>query len=154
MARDATARLYDVDANSIVLDKNKATITFRARQGRFVALDQLHESIKATRLGDGTGMALRWLDVKAKGKIVPGKEIRLEIPGSEDYFLLQEDPNAPTPAEKMAFQRLRTALEKGETIVSVTGRVDGWQGNLTQFSKKLPDKPRRILVKDFETAKK
>jgi len=153
VARDATARLYDVDANLVAMDKNAGTITFRARKGRLVPLDQLHESIKATRLGDNTGMALLWLDIKAEGKVVAGKELQLQIPGSEDSFLLGEDPNAATPAEKSAFRRLREALERGEKVVSVTGRLDGWKGNLTQFSKKLPEKPRRILVKDFETVK-
>lgn len=153
MARDATARLYDVDASSIRLDKTAATITFAARKGQLVPLDKLHESIKATRLGDGTGMALQWLDVKAVGKVVGDKELKFEVAGSQDFFLLGEDPTAPTEAEKKAFQRLREALERGEKVVSVTGRLDGWKGNLTQFSKKLPDKPWRLLVKDFETVK-
>jgi hypothetical protein len=45
------------------------------------------------------------------------------------------------------------ALERGEKVVSVTGRVEGWKGNLTQFSKALPSGPRRLLVKDFQIAK-
>ncbi len=107
MARDATARLYDVDADSVKMDKAAGTITFQARKGRHVTLDQLHESIKATRLGDGTGMQLLWLDVKVQGKVVGDKELKLEIPGSKDSFLLGEDPEARTKAEKEAFQRLR-----------------------------------------------
>jgi len=153
VARDATARLYDVDANLVAMDKKAGTITFRARKGRMIPLDQLHESIKATRLGDNTGMTLLWLDVKAEGKVVGDKELQLQIPGSAEAFLLGEDPTAATEAEKTALRRLREALERGEKVVSVTGRLDGWKGNLTQFSKKLPDKPRRILVKDFETVK-
>jgi hypothetical protein len=153
VARDATARLYDVDANLVTMDKKAGTITFQARKGKTVRLDQLHESIKATRLGDNTGMTLLWLDVQAEGTVVGDKELRLQVPGSEDYFLLGDDPTAPTQAEKAAFQRLREALGRGEKVVRVTGRVDNWKGNLTQFSKKVPEKPRRILVKDFETAK-
>jgi hypothetical protein len=157
VARDATARLYDVDANSVKMDKIEGTIRFQARNGRLVPLDQLHESIKSTRLGDGTGMALQWLEVKVRGKVVidPAveKEIKIDIPGSDQYFLLGEDPTAPTQAEKTAFKRLREALARGEQVGSVSGRLDGWKGNLTQLSKQLPEKPRRLLVRDFETVK-
>ena len=155
MARDATARLYDVDANAVVLDKKAATITFRARKGRLVPLDQLHESIWATRLGDGTGMQLKWLDVQAAGQVVvEGFEVKLKVAGSDQYFLLGADNDAPSEKEKAAYQRLRDALKRGDKVVSVTGRVEGWKGNLTQFSKKLPARPRWILVKDYQTAGK
>jgi hypothetical protein len=153
VARDATARLYDVDASSVVLDKKAATITFRTRKGRLADLDQLHESIKATRLGDGTGMELRWLDVTAVGEAVAGTEVKLKVTGSDQVFLLGADNDAATPEQKTAFRRLRDALERGEKVVSVTGRVEDWKGNLTQFSKTLPGKPRRILVKDFQVVK-
>jgi len=154
VARDATARLYDVDANAVMLDKKAATITFTAKKGRLVPLDQLHESIRATRLGDGTGMKLKWLDVRAAGQVVvEGVEVKLKVAGSDQYFLLGAD-KAPAEKEKDAYQRLRDALKRGEKVVSVTGRVEGWQGNLTQFSKKLPARPRWILVKDFQTAGK
>ena len=155
MARDATARLYDVDANAVVMNKKAGTITFRAKKGRLVPLDQLHESIKATRLGDSTGMKLKWLDVQAAGQVVvEGDGVKLKVPGSDQSFLLGADNDAPTPQEKDAYQRMRDALKRGEKVVSVTGRVEGWKGNLTQFSKKLPARPRRLLVKDFQTAGK
>jgi hypothetical protein len=154
VARDATARLYDVDADSMKLDKNAGTITFKAKRGRVVDLDKLHESIWATRLGDSTGMELKWLDVTAAGEvIVVGKDVKLKVAGSARTLLLGDDENAPTQAEKQAFRRLREALERGEKVVSVTGRVEDWKGNLTQFSKALPAGPRRILVKDFKTAR-
>jgi hypothetical protein len=154
VARDATARLYDVDASLVGLDKKAGTISFQAKKGRVVDLDLLHESIWATRLGDGTGMTLKWLDVTAEGEVTGSeKEVRLKVRGRDQYFLLGDDPNAATPKEKEAFQRLREALQRGEKVVSVMGRVENWQGNLTQFSKTLPAKPRRILVKDFQTVK-
>ncbi len=151
MARDATARLYDVDANLVVMDKQAGTIAFRARKGRRVDLDKLHESVWATRLGDGTGMELKWLEVTAQGEVVAAdKEIRLKVAGSEQYFLLGDGEKE---GEAVPFRRLKEALARGEKIVSVTGRVDGWNGNWTQFLRKLPGKPRRIVVKDFQTAK-
>ncbi len=152
MARDATARLYDVDEDSVVLDQKVGRITLRAKKGRLIDLDKLHESIHATRLGDGTGMALQWLDVTAVGEVTrAGTELRLKVAGSDQSFLLGKEPGASGQA---VYARLQQALERGDRVVSVTGRVDGWQGNFTQFLKKLPDKPRRLLVKDFQTAGK
>jgi hypothetical protein len=147
VARDATARLYDVDANRVVMDKQAGTITFQARKGRLADLDKLHESIKATRLGDGTGMQLKWLEVTAVGEVIDSaKEVRLKVSGSDQYFVLTEDNAA-------SLERLREALQRGKTRLRVTGRVDGWTGNLTQFSRKLPDKPRQIVVSSFEVVK-
>jgi len=97
---------------------------------------------------------LKWLEVTAEGEVrVSEKEVRLKVRGTEQTFLLGEDPSAATPKEKEAFRRLREALERGEKVASVAGRVENWQGNLTQLSKTLPAKPRRILVKDFQTSK-
>jgi len=156
VARDATARLYDVDADSMKLDKKEGTISFRAKKGRVVDLDKLHESIWATRLGDSTGMELNWLDVTTVGEVVSAREVELKfkVTGSDRVFVLGADNAAPLAVNKAAFQRLRDALERGEKVMSVSGRVEGWKGNLTQFSKKLPDRPRRILVNDFQTLKR
>ena len=157
MARDATARLYDVDADLVALDKKAGTITFRAKKDRLVDLDMLHESIWATRLGTGTGMELKWLQVTAEGQAAVDKkgEIRMNVAGSDQYFLLAEDAGAkPKEGEKTPLQRLREALDKGEKVVSVTGRVDGWNGNFVKFLAKLPAKPRTIIVKEFQTAKR
>ena len=94
MARDATARQYDVDADSIKLDKQAGTIAFRAKKGRLVDLDKLHESIKATRLGDSTGMTLKWLEVTATGEVVAGPTLKFKVGGSEQYFLVGADSEA------------------------------------------------------------
>jgi hypothetical protein len=153
VARDATARQYDVDADFTKLDKKAGTIAFQAKKGRLVDLDKLHESIWATRLGDGTGMTLNWLDVTATGEVVSGAEPKLKVTGSDQVFSLGAETEGSSKEQKEAFQRLIAALERGEKVVSVTGRVEGWKGNLTQFSKLLPPKPRRILVKEFQTVK-
>jgi hypothetical protein len=140
-----------VYAASVVLDKEKGKITFKAKKGHVVDLDRLHESIWATRLGDSTGMALKRLEVTAEGEVVASaKDLTLKMPGTDRVFRLGEEQGP----EKGVFLRLREALERGEKVVSVTGRVEGWQGNFTQFLKKLPDEPRRILVTDFNTAKR
>lgn len=149
MARDATARQYDVDADLTVLDKKAATIVFQAKKGRLVDLDKLHESIWATRLGDGTGMILKRLDVTVVGEVVvTDKDVLLKVSGSDQHFVLDDDSVA-----RIMMGRLREAVQKGEKSLRVTGRVEGWTGNLTQFSKTVPVKPRRIMVSEFQPAK-
>ena len=115
MARDATARLYDVDANSVKMDKKEGTILFRAKKGKLVDLDKLHESVRATRLGDGTGMALQWLDVTVQGEVIAAdREIRVKVPGSEHYFLLDDGDKE---AERIPFDRLKEALSDRKSVV-------------------------------------
>jgi hypothetical protein len=155
VARDATARLYDVDEDSVRLDQKAGTITFRARKGRLLDLDQLHESIRATRLSDDdTAMELVSLQVTAVGEVRAGTgEIRLQVSGSRQFFVLAEAARGkPIKGAPTAFQRLREALKRGEKVVSVTGQVEGWTGNFERFLKKLPGKPRRLLVHAFRTA--
>jgi hypothetical protein len=155
VARDATARLYDVDADEVKLDTKKGEITFHAKKGRLVDLDKLHESIWATRLSGGTGMSLKWIDVTAVGEVVlQQKQPRLKVTGSDQHFDLVEDPDAkPKPGAKSAFSLLLEALDRGDKVVSVTGRVEGWSGHFPGFLKALPKKPRTLCVKDFQVAK-
>jgi hypothetical protein len=156
VARDATARQYDVDADAVELDIKTGLIKFRAKKGRLVDLDKLHESIWATRLSGGTGMSLNWIDVTARGRVViVEKQTLLEVAGSDQQFVLKPDPSdRPRAGEKTAFERLGEALAKGEKVVRVTGRLDGWKGHFPPFLKALPKKPRVLLVKDFQTEKK
>ena len=155
MARDATARLYDVDADDVKLDTKKGEITFRAKKGRLVDLDKLHESIWATRLSGKTGMAMNWIDVTAVGEVVLDQtQPRLKVSGTNQYFVLAEDTKATRkPNEKTPFARLQEALGRGDKVLSVTGRVEGWGGHFPDFLKTLPKKPLVILVKEFEVAK-
>jgi hypothetical protein len=156
VARDATARQYDVDADAVELDIKTGLIKVRAKKGRLVDLDKLHESIWATRLSGNTGMAMEWIDVTAQGRVVLDRDLaRLVVKGSDQYFVLKENGGAkPRAGEKTPFERMRAALERGETVVSVTGRVEGWKGHFPPFLKALPKKPRVVLVKDFQTSKK
>jgi len=154
VARDATARQYDVDADGVKLDISKGEITFRAKKGRLIDLDKLHESIWATRLSGNTGMALNWIDVTAVGGVVVNKDRTiLKVTGSRDSFVLQPDPKAK-PGAKTVFARLREEVARGQTLASVTGRLEGWDGHFPVFLKALPNKPRVLFVKDFEFVKK
>ena len=149
MARDAIARQYDVDADAVRLDIAKGEVTFRAKKGRLVDLDKLHESIWATRLAVGTGMALNWIDVTAVGEVVVEKDrVVLKVRGSEQVFVLKEDGDA-----RGAFAKLRKAAEGGQTALSVTGRLDEWRGGFMTFLDTVPKKPRVIAVKEFEPVK-
>jgi hypothetical protein len=154
VARDATARQYDVDADGVKLDLKKGEITFKAKKGRLVDLDKLHESIWGTRLSGGTGMGVNWLDVTLVGKVVVEKErIVLRPTGSDAVFVLKEDAQAKT-GKKTAFALLREAVDGGQKVLSVNGRVDGWKGHFPPFLKTAPKKPWLILVKEFEVEKK
>ena len=101
MAVDATARLYDVDEDSVVfkkLDRSKkydqGVLTFRARKGKLIDLDKLHESIWATRLSGGTRSGLVSLEVVAVGKLVKTQDgAVLRVDGSKREFLLGKSPD-------------------------------------------------------------
>lgn len=162
MAREATARLYDVNRESVVLTKlgiskryDHGTITFQAKKGKLLDLDKLHESVWATRLSGGTSSGLIKLEVTAIGQaVVKDKETILDVSGSDEHFILAADPEEkPAGGQKTAFQRMQDALSRGEQVVEVTGRVDGWHGRWPQVLRTLPPKPRKILVSSFETAK-
>jgi hypothetical protein len=180
VARDATARLYDVDVDSVVLDQKLGSIIFRAKKGRLIDLDQLHESIWATRLSGNTGMALGTLDVTAVGAAqllgrdvlskagldiflgcagktavtIEPQDVVLRVAGSDQLFGLALAPHVKLkPGDKDAFTLLKEALVRGERVVSVTGRLEGWRGHFPGFLSKPTKRPRVILVHEFQTAK-
>jgi hypothetical protein len=156
VARDATARQYDVDADAVTLDIKTGLITFRAKKGRLVDLDKLHESIWATRLSGSTGMALNWIDVTAAGDMVQGEgKVLLRVPGTGQHFVLLDAPKpAAGPDGKTPLEKLRQALDQGERVINVTGRLEGWSGHFPPFLRALPSRPRIIQVKEFQTARK
>jgi len=155
--REAAARLYDVDQSSVVLKKlNQAekydigTVAFRAKQGKLIDLDKLHESIWATRLSGGTSSGLVSLEVTVIGEVVVNdKATTLKVTGSDAYFILGKHPEE----QQATFDELRSALARGEKVISVSGRIDGWAGRWPSVLGHLPPKPRRILVTNFETDK-
>jgi hypothetical protein len=150
VARDATARQYDVDADAVRLDQKTGQVYFRAKKGRLVDLDKLHESVWATRLSGNTGMSLNWLDVTAVGEVVleKGRTV-LKVTGSDAIFVLDEDPKAKV-GDKTVFARLKESAERGQKKVSVMGRLESWKGHWPPFLRTLPKKPRVILVKEFQ----
>src|SRR2546426_7909920 len=119
MVREAATRLYDVDRSSVVLKKlhqsekyDIGTLTLRAKKGKLLDLDKLHESIWATRLSGGTGSGLIKLEVTAVGEVVvKDKATILNVAGSDEHFLLAEDPEEkPVNGQKTVFQRMQDAF--------------------------------------------
>jgi hypothetical protein len=158
VACDATARLYDVDEDSVVFKKlketkkyDRGTVTFRARKGKLIDLDKLHESIWATRLSGGTRSGLVSLDVSAVGKIVATKDaIELHVSGSGAKFVLVRSSD-----EKQAalFGKLQSEAAANATV-HVTGRIDKYVGRWPDVLRTLPTNPRRIVVTAIEVDKK
>jgi hypothetical protein len=140
VARDAIARLYDVDKNSVALDIPNGTIAFQAKKGKSIELEKLHASFQATRLSGRTGMQLLSLQVTVAGRAVAGGQETLLTPaGDGQQFVLGDDPDAP-PGEgtKTPFQRLREALAGGQRVVTVTGRLHGWRGPFPTLLRAVP----------------
>lgn len=160
MARDATARLYDVDDNTFSFKKfNKTkkydlgTISFQAKPGKLIPIDQIHESIWATRLSGGTRSGLVKFEVTAVGKATRSNgNMVFEVSGSEDVFLIGQDSDLESEdGGRPVFAQLLQAMEKGQSVTSVTGRLEGWKGRWPTVLRQLPPKPRRILVSEFTT---
>lgn len=162
MARDAIARQYDVDKNSVILtgdDKVKndkkgyqpGTITFSAKSGKSIDLEKVRASIAATRLSGGTNMSMDWLEITAKGEVLGGRELLLKISGTEQEFVLGPEPETPS-----AWQRLRDAHAGGTKITTVTGRVEGWKGRFPNVLREVANRSGKrtlLMVTSFEVAK-
>jgi len=161
VARDAIARQYDVEKNTVRLvpgtdaPKNyqSGTITFQAKKGKSINLDKIRESIWATRLSGGTNMQVTYLEVTAKGEVVAGeKELLFKIGGTGQQFVLGSGPNG-----NEALRRIQEAVDRGEKIASVTGRVNGWSGRFPTVLRDLEaesgKKQLTLFVTDFATAK-
>ena len=160
MARDATARLYDVDDQSVVFHRLKltqrydqATVTFRAKKHKLIDLQQLHESIWATRLSGGTSSGVICLQVTAVGQVTQnGDEVLLNVSGTDRQFVLASDVAAkPQDPEASQLSELRKSLSDGQHVLRVTGYVDGWVGRWPGVLRKVPGKRPKLMVIGFET---
>jgi hypothetical protein len=154
VACDATARLYDVDERSVVFYKlqktkryDQGTITFRARKGKLISLEKLHESIWATRLSNRTRSGLVNLQVTVVGKVVTaGGKTVLQVSDSKAEFVLGRHSEAQFAP---LFAKLQAV--SGERVVQITGVIDDYQGRWPAVLAKKPPKTRRILVTGIKT---
>lgn len=158
MARGATARLYDVDHDQLKFVKKRltkkydqGTIEFRARKGRLVDLDKLHESLWATRLSGGTRSGVICLEVTVLGDVVQqDNQVVLNILDSDKQFVLVTDVKAkPVDASASAFKELQQAIARGETSLRVTGYVDGWVGRWPDVLRRSPAPRPKLMVTGF-----
>jgi len=161
MARDAIARQYDVDADSIILQPlepkvsyQRGTIEFAPKKGRSIDLDKIHESITATRLSGNTSMSMDYLEITAKGEVIErDKELVLKVSGTGQELSLSEEPTA-----EAGLQRLREAVARGDKVSTVTGRVPGWRGSFPDVLRAWANAPdtqkRKLAVVDFKIEKK
>ena len=162
MARDAIARQYDVDADSIFIlqppgqrgSYQLGTIEFAPKKTRSIDLDKIHESITATRLSGNTSMSMDYLEITAKGEVIErDKELVLKVSGTGQELSLSEEPTA-----EAGLQRLREAVARGDKVSTVTGRVPGWSGRFPDVLRawaKAPDtQKRKLAVVDFKIEKK
>ncbi len=160
MVRGAIARLYDVDDDTVVFKKfnikNKydhATVTFRAKKGKLIDLQKLHESLWATRLSGGTRSGVICLELTTVGEVVQsGNEIILKVNGTDREFVLVGDVKAkPQDAKKSVLPALLKARESGKQQLSITGYVDGWVGRWPGVLSRSPVKRPRLMVTGFES---
>jgi hypothetical protein len=158
VARGATARLYDVDHDQLKFVKKRltkkydqGTIAFRARQGRLVDLDKLHESLWATRLSGGTSSGVICLEVTVVGEVVrQDNQVLLKVLDSDKQFVLVTDVKAkPREPSASAFKELQQAIARGETSLRVTGYVDGWVGRWPDVLRRSPAPRPKLMVTGF-----
>ena len=155
MAREATARLYDVDEDSVVFKKlnqtekyDQGVVTFRARKGKLIDLDKLHESIWASRLAHGTRSGLVSLDVVVIGEAIQTRDgMWLKVSGSDAEFVLVKGPSSE---QAKAFAQLAEAAGDERQLMKLTGRVDNYKGRWPSLFRTPVVKPRRLLVTSFE----
>lgn len=155
MAREATARLYDVDEDTVTFKKlnqtekyDQGVIRFRARKGKLIDLDKLHESVWASRLAHSTRSGLVSLQVVAIGDVVSTADgIRLKVSGTNDEFVLGE---GPSPDDQKVFTQLNEEAADKQQTVTLGGVVDNYKGRWPSLYGKPVAKPRRLLVISFK----
>lgn len=130
------------------------TIDFRAKTGKLIYLDKLHESIWATRLSGGTRSGVICLEVTAVGEVVTqGNETILRVGGADREFVLVGDVKAkPDKAKQSTLTELLDAVTRGDGAVEVTGYVEGWGGRWPTVLRTPPADRPRLMVTSFRTA--
>ena len=159
MAREAIARLYDVDDNSLTYQKpdvkgkyDIGSISFRAKRDKLIDLGQIHESVWATRLSGGTRSALVSLDVTVIGSVTyENGTAKLLEPTTRKAFLLSSERTAEATAR---LRKLHSSVENGERLLTVSGRLEGWKGHWPKFLNKPPPKTLRLIVTDFSLTRR
>ena len=98
MARDAIARLDDVNKESAKRDSEKHLVRFAATPGKSLELEKIHAALQATRLAgkppNRTGARMVYLEIVVRGTVeVKDQETVLNVSGTTQHFLLKGDPD-------------------------------------------------------------
>ena len=81
-------------------------------------------------------------------------ETVFNVSGTDRRFVLVDDVAAkPEDSEPSALAALRESLAGGQSVVSVTGYVDGWSGRWPTVLARPPAQSPKLMVTGFETAK-
>ena len=111
-----------MDKDSIKIDHEKSTLTFRPKPGKSVDPSAIHAALKPTRLGKNAGSVLSYFRLTAVGPIIGEKELRLRVRGTNLEFVLAETPEAkPDKGGRTLLQHLCGELAKGHGDMEVTG---------------------------------
>jgi hypothetical protein len=148
-----------VDDDSVIFKRfnvknryDSATVTFRAKQGKLIDLQKMHESIWATRLSGGTRSGVICLEVTVEGTVSQsGDKTFLQIDGTDQRFVLVSDVRAkPEGAKAGAFKAVIQAVDDGQMNVSITGFVDGWVGRWPGVLARPAAKQPQLMVTGFQ----
>ena len=120
MARDAIARLDDVNKESAKRDYEKHLVRFAARPGKSLDLEKIHAALQATRLAgkppNRTGARMVHLEIVVHGTVeVKDQETVLNVSGTTQQFLLKGDPDgklleAPAEGESKLHENMQAWL--------------------------------------------
>ena len=147
--------MENVDKESIKIDRDESTLTFRPKPGKSLDPSTIHAALKPTRLGKSAGSVLSYFRLTAVGPITGEKELRLRVRGTNLEFVLAETPEAkPDKGGRTLLERLRGELAKGDGDMEVTGYLDGWKGRFPEVLKNEVPKIPVLQVIDFRTHKR
>jgi hypothetical protein len=159
--RDAVARQVDVESESVKLTCESGeekyrpgNVTFQAKEGESINLGRIQELISATRLSGHTNMRVDYLEITVRGKlIVRDEDPVLQVSGAEQEFELAAD-------DRELEKQLREAAGRNERVVTVVGKVDGWNGRFPVVLRTLMKRygtdgktPILLVISDLKTAK-
>jgi hypothetical protein len=164
MTADAVARQYDVEKNRVILvcetdsgQYRPGTVTFYPKKGKSIDLRKIEDCLRATRLSGGTSMSVEWLEITVTGEVIVGDggSALLKVAGTNQQLALKQ--TTPKEGEKTTLRRLCEEVLAGAKMVSVTGRVEGWNGRfpavLAALGRQPADADMVLVVTGFETDK-